>query len=187
MTSAVIAVILTISSFFAGLTVKINNDVMMISTNIGLGILLSPWAVPRDRNYVWVYYAVLKVIVALLTCSFQVVLTVRICSTLKKSIKFLTTANVNNGHGVLVYRKILKYSISICIISVSYLVFKCLSVALEVHRHLYANVFSISHLSFFSYAQWKNIVINLGPYIINLTVCIKPLCIGSTYLWLKIS
>ena len=168
-----IFVTVAVSSLFAGLTVQISED-MKVKWN---GMSLD-----GPRRYTWVYFVALKVVVSFMTAIFHVVFTVRIKIDLDKSIAFLSL-NMNGAQGIARYRKIIRFSVSLCLIVVFFHVLVAgLDAAVLIRQQIHSNSM-VHHLFLQNLLVDK--VMNVMRYWINILVCFQPFCYATAHIWLK--
>ena len=173
-----ILVTVAVSSLFAGLTVKISQDIEVKY----IGRPASPFNEGFQRRYTWVYFVVLKVMVSSMTAIFHVVFSVRIRIDLEKSIAFLSL-NMNGAKGIARYRKIIRFSVYLCLIVVFFNIgVTGLEAAVLIRRHIHSN-YLVDHSFLQNLLVDK--VMNVMEYWINIVICFQPFCYASAHIWLK--
>ena len=135
--------------------------------------------------YPWVFKAALTFVIAITMCIFQLVYTLRIRTTLKESIQFLTQSNAHQAHAIS-YKKIITFTTMVCIIFLTYnFVIMLLETGCFVCRNLKVpGIFRWELMPYHDFCHFKGTI--FVEYTINLANCLKPFCYAIAYIWVQI-
>ena len=174
----IILVIIAVSSLFAGLTIQISNDMKLKWQGPASSGSYQGWR----RRYTWIYFVALKIIVSFMRAIAHVVLTIRIKINLEKSIAFLSM-NMTRTVSIEQYRRIIRFSVYICMIVVFYNVaIASLDAAFFIWKQIHVNYLV-------EYPFYKNLLasrlMSIMPYLVNVIICFQPFCFASVHIWFK--
>ena len=119
-----------------------------------------------------------------MTSVFHLILTIRTEKVLKKSIAFLSQADNTNSKGISVYQRLIKFNRFLCAVALIFnIVIKSIQEALLFRKHALGNavVFGGDYAQYY----WREAILNILKYVINVIFCLKPLCYNAAYIWLK--
>ena len=128
------------------------------------------------KNYTWVYYVLIRVVVGVMVCTFHLFFTVKIKIELSKSIAFLVVANISNKR-IAAYKKIIKFSRLISFVLVFYNLLAIAELTVFVRRHILINYTTQLYIGFQAAASW---IRNIG----NILICLRPFFYSIIYTWL---
>ena len=174
-TTGEIAFNLGLSSIFASLTTKLEND---LRESPGLTINGSD-----NVQKIWISKVVLVICFSMTTCGFCLFFTCKIRATLLKAIKFLRTSNAT-GRAAEAYERIIKVSMIICVI---FLVYNLLIVSLDITVHFIrfseATGFDSNNYQYDAVRSMNLLnAIVLIRLVNNIIVCFKPCCYGIAFI-----
>ena len=177
--------IMSLSCTFSALSTKMNVDIHSYGdTGISVDIYL-PWKLKKNGNYTWIPYMVLKLILAAMIGIFHIFLTYRIAAALNKAIAFLkeSRASSNQAH---VYRKIIRFSVINCCVSSFYnLCVNNVDVGLMIRHQVHAHFVKMYIFESTPNMVWEDVFI-ISRHVTNMVLCMKPVCYGIAYLWIKL-
>ena len=135
--------------------------------------------------YPWVFKAALTFVIAITMCIFQLVYTLRIRSTLKESIQFLTQSNAHQAHAIS-YKKIITFTTMVCVIFLTYnFVIMLMETGCFICRNLLTpGIFSSKLMVYHDFCFFNGTI--FLEYTINLANCLKPFCYAIAYIWVQI-
>ena len=178
-TIGVLMLIITgVSSLFAGLTIQISKDMKLKWEGLTSFGPYQGWR----RRYTWIYFVALKIIVSFMTAISYIVFTIRIKINLEKSIAFLSLS-VTGTTSIQQYRKIIKFTIYICMVVVFYnIAISSLDAGIFIWKQIHDNYLV-------EYPFFKNLLasrlMNIMPYLVNVIICFQPFCFALVHIWFK--
>ena len=131
------------------------------------------------------FHAIKKsVIFSIATYVFHVVFAVRIHLTLSGSIAFLLTLNGEHAlKNAARYRKIVRFSVIICVITFVYnLLLEGIQTFLLVRDNMIINVVVV--VIFLEVNPVINRLFSILGYVMNVAVSFKPVCYAAAYVWI---
>ena len=168
----VIACNLGVSAVFASLFTKLQYELV---ENPGFAV----FGTSTKSKSVWISMVVLTSSLTILTCSSCIFFTYKIKANLERAINFLTEANVT-GPAAQAYRRIIRFSIAICVIIVVYrLFFETIMIGCQIVREI-INSGLIGDQPLHIMVILINGT-NALKYLNNVIVCFKPFCYGMTF------
>ena len=174
-TTGEIAFNLGLSSIFASLTTKLEND---LRESPGLTINGSD-----NVQKIWISKVVLVICFSMTTCGFCLFFTCKIRATLLKAIKFLRSSNAT-GRAAEAYERIIKVSMIICVIFMVYnLLIATLDITVHIIRFTEATGLNSNKYPYDAVHSMNLLnAIVLIRLVINIIVCFKPCCYGIAFI-----
>ena len=169
--------ILGLNTAFAVLTIQVRYD----GSELEEGCLCTAGLPTVSMRTGWIYEIALNLIVAIIMSVFHVFCTVKIRLALLKAIKFLSEAHVN-GATELVYQKLVKFGLLICIL------FSSFNFILNVVNATSRSVHELTIDSFIVFDR-ANLMAgefhNAAGYAIKFCISLKPFFFSVAYIWLR--